>query len=380
MTTNEEDTVYKLTELHHQVMRLLCDGKNVTEVARAIHENHPEMSEDKARKLMQYDSQRESIYYQLSMLVYNGKREVRDQAHAVHLYTLRYLCPQPDLSSVVEPTQPVIEPVLQQSQSWAKPVVITLLITLYMCCLLFLFVPASVAQCDDCFTSYYTNLYFLIPLIGGICGLLRRYRLPQTTASLYVRPFTLFSFALFMWGMGNAVYLWFAVQKWQTYPSYADIFYLTDAVCWTVGMCLVYNTIDTWPNSFLLTLISVAFISAIALWLSMLEIRHLTVNLAGDPLELVLDVAYPWFEVINLTLFLGLIRKSSEVPEHHIYRAMRLFSVAMVLNFSADLIFSITNAEPTGNFFGNINGSYADILYATAFAILGVGVSLIPLE
>lgn len=383
-TERQEGKTYELTEQHHAIMRLLCDGNNRKEIAALLRKQGQNITDNQVDRLLQWDVPHRSIFYRLSMLIYDGKREIRDQALAVHLYTAHYYhdrsaTPPTLVDAASTPLTDASSPLVTTEPDHVS-VVTTLLVTLYVCCVLFLFVPAWIAGCDACVPSYLTNLYFLIPLAAGISGLVRRKRLPVTNDSPYKLPFTLFSLGLMAWGIGNIIYLWRGLEgDTRLYPSYPDFFYIPNSLAWVIGMSLIYNSVNTWPKSFLMMLLSVALGGAIVLLLVMLSVRHWEVKLEGDPLKLVLDIAYPLLEVVNFTLFFGLIHNSPMIRTMGIYTPMRLLSVGMLLNFLADVIFSITTSHPTDSVWGHINGSWADLLFATAFCILGIGIWRIPL-
>lgn len=218
--------------------------------------------------------------------------------------------------------------------------------------LLFLAVWLQSPPCKDCFLNFYTNIYLVVAFIGALLGfrkLLGFRRLQSFRQSISDPSYlssAIFCFGLLLWSFGQMTWLIynFALGVNVPYPSPADIGYILNMMCWTIGLFVMYKLAGTNPFQ------EIANIApfVIAAWggtgtLMLLARGGTLQNPPSDVLKFLLDIILPIIDAFNLALlvplFLGpLFNKFSRGMKV----ALSLILLGTISNYVGDLGFSIT--------------------------------------
>lgn len=429
MSSMPPESEYEFTERYHTIMKLACAGKTHTQIAHLLKGTPYEASQDKIKRLLSYRDDQESIFYALTLLAYyrlgremkddNGQpvpSPIRSLPSAAHFYTKLYDCGTPKTITQVSATQitpvPATLPqthtdlllvlgkaeVKPKLQNWVTQFLnysraqtgvtfnTTLILTLYFCSILFLFVPVWVLGCPQhspkCFTGYFSDLYAVIPLAAGVSGLIR-YALRRKLGN--AKALFLFSLGLMSWGVANM--LWglagmFGKQSFLfphiEYPSYYNVGFIINSVCWFEGLRLIYSNGQR-SKYMIFTLLVVSLVSLPGLLFLIVHLHNEQITKTSQLVQILLDIAYPFIDIINAVLLLFLISKINNKRTPSLFIAIVILFFGMASSFCADLLFSTQKVHPLGSWTYS-EGHLPDFLFATTFLFLGIGLWLFPLE
>ena len=260
-------------------------------------------------------------------------------------------------------------------------VALTILLTIYLTCLP-IFVVIWFQSCTECPLNYLSNIYLLVPLLGGALGFTKLW-LNDKNVRNYPAPFTFYYFALISWGIGNLIWTTYNVLGYPIpYPSIDDFaFLLCNTLC-MMGMVIhVKRTAAIQPFRYANFKIRMATFG-MALILLMALLRQGT-QLQDDYLKqgdyvkfikFILDVVLPLFSGIFFAL-LNLWRYDPSFMnlEKSLKNSIRVMRYGAFFLFLADFGFSIGTLVPGHNFPAYFNGGWQDFCYATGMLLLSVG-------
>ncbi|HYH35897.1 MAG TPA: hypothetical protein VD706_00125 [Candidatus Saccharimonadales bacterium] len=224
---------------------------------------------------------------------------------------------------------------------------------------------------------WYSFLFGLIPLTGGLIGMLKASVWGGLKSALGRAVFFV-SLGLFLWGLGETVWSYYNFFKGvpAPYPSLADIGFAPSIFFWILGTAYLSRATGA---LFVLKKSRKAKLLVFLLPLILLvPSYYLQVQLArggvlvpeGEgALKTVLDIAYPFGDFLAL-LFAALVAILSYRYFGGIYRLAVYYLLAgLAIMYCADSVFSYTTSEGT---YYNANGG--DLLLTTGLFFITVGI------
>jgi len=223
----------------------------------------------------------------------------------------------------------------------------------------------------------YSFLFSLIPLIGGITGMLKSDIWGKLKSSLGKAIFYT-SFGLFLWGAGSMVWSYYNfVEKIAApYPSLADFGFAPSIFFWAVGAVYLSKASGArfgFKNSHFakaFTFIVPPLILGASYYLLVRVARGgVLVPVGETPLKLILDIAYPFGDFIALTLASVILGLSFKYFGGYFKPSIVSWLAGLAVMYFADFAFSYTTTNAT--FF---NGSWVDGLLTVGLFLMTFGI------
>lgn len=258
-----------------------------------------------------------------------------------------------------------------------RDVVILVLVAMYVVFLAW-FLKLRLNNQTEGIENLLTNFYGLIPLIGGLYGLLVA-RHWGGRHSAVGRAVVFLSLGLITWATGIAIWLFynFILHVEIPYPSWADAAFIISWPLWSIGV--IFLSMATGAKFGLRKVGGKIMLFMIPLVVIILSYYFLVVVARGGEFELstqflqiFFDLAYPIGDIVILTLATLIYGLSFKYFGGKYRYAINLILAAFVLNYLADFTFSYTTTTET-----YYNGSLADILFATTMTVFSVGIALL---
>lgn len=230
-------------------------------------------------------------------------------------------------------------------------------------------------QTDTPFNLAFAFAYGLIPIFGGVLGLIKAKNWGLFKSRLGKALFFL-SLGLVSWGMGEMVWSFynFVLHVEVPYPSWADFFFILSWPLWGVG---VYNlSFATGARFglrkaqgkfilFILPLLAIAF----SYYLFVIVARGGSLELSKD-YKIFFDIAYPVGDVAILTMATLLYGLSFKFLGGRYKSAVLILLLGFVANYFADAGFSYATTLGT-----HYNGNWVDLLFTLAMYLMSFGVN-----
>jgi len=253
--------------------------------------------------------------------------------------------------------------------------------------LLWIFLQTSGRTGDnvDNLNYWYSFLFGLIPLIGGLIGMFKSH-IWGGLKSVLGKAIFFFSLGLFLWGFGEAIWSYynFFMAEPAPYPSIADIGFAPSIFFWILGtwfLAQASGAMHAFKNS------KVAKTLSVVISLTLAGVAyHMLINVArggvlvpeGETaLKTVLDIAYPLGDFLAL-IFATVVFALSRKYLGGFYRpAIASILIGLAIMYFGDFSFSYTTTA--GTFY---NGNFGDLLLASGnfFMTFGVlGFASLPL-
>lgn len=222
----------------------------------------------------------------------------------------------------------------------------------------------------------YSFVYGFIPLIWGLIGL-RNSFLWGSFRSLMGKSITFLSLGLLAWAIGNIIWAYYnlILKIPVPYPSPADFVFIQSFPLWAIGIFflsrvtgMVFSLRRVKGRIFLFVLPIVAI--AVSYYLLFMVARGGVVDTEGGTLKLFLDIAFPVWDVIILTLALLVFGLSFKYLGGRFKWPIIILLFGFGVNYTADFSFSYTTTLET--FFV---GNWVDLLFATAMFLLSFGIN-----
>lgn len=249
--------------------------------------------------------------------------------------------------------------------------------------LLFLFVYWIALQISGLQISNYnfgySFLFSLVPLIGGVLGMVKS-KIWGRLKSTLGKGIFFTSFGLFLWGSGSMVWSYynFVEQIAAPYPSLADFGFAPSIFFWIIGSWYLAKASGAFyalkKNRLAQIFASLSFVglSTLAYYMLVIVARGGVVVPEGEtPLKVVLDIAYPLGDFLALVLAFLVYTLSSKYLGGLYKSAIASILIGLGIMYFADFSFSYTTTN--GTFFV---GSWVDLLltlglFFMTFGILG---------
>lgn len=254
-----------------------------------------------------------------------------------------------------------------------------------------LFISIYIEGVEDHFINRFSNIYLIIPLVGGVFGLMRLnrvrklYKVRRLILNTYLISVALFCFGLVLWSIGCMVWMFLIFRHEENqvpYPSLADAFYLVCFLCWTAGIVYLYEHAG---KNVLHELNSSVAKLIVALWggiVTFVYTRYVSLNAASSIKDLVtfgLDLIFPTIDLLNLGLLITLLPSPGNETLQIRGRPLRIIAIGYFFLCLASSTFTLCSSLPKSSPLHYYNGGFTDVMFAAGFTILSVGISFIPL-
>jgi DNA-binding CsgD family transcriptional regulator len=255
-----------------------------------------------------------------------------------------------------------------------------LLTGLFVCIILFIFVPLGFLKDVRSFPYIYSNIFAVLPATAGIYGLRRYYRLP-VDRNPFRRMLWWFSSGLILWAIGQLLWVVWIYRFGEPipYPGPSDVGYLLCAIFWVIGLYILQKEVIRDANR---NLFIAGSISAILLATSVIFTfwaRNGRIDLERDPWKLFFDIAYPTIDMIALAILISIVLAPSfRTIGSQIQWMVYMATGGIFALYVADALFSATTSLPENHRWHFYNGAAADITFTIAFWLLGLAITWIP--
>ena len=224
---------------------------------------------------------------------------------------------------------------------------------------------------------WYSFLFGLIPLIGGLIGMFKASIWGGLKSALGKAIFFI-SLGLLLWGLGETVWSYYNFFKGvpAPYPSLADIGFAPSIFFWILGTAYLSRATGallvlkrSWKAKVLV--VAVPLILLIPSYYLQVHVARegVLVPDGETTLKAVLDIAYPFGDFLAL-LFAALVALLSYRYFGGIYRRAVYYLLAgLAVMYFADSVFSYTTTKGT-----YYNADWGDLLLTTGLYLLTVGV------
>lgn len=241
----------------------------------------------------------------------------------------------------------------------------------------FLQVSGRTGENADTLNYWYSFLFGLIPLIGGIVGMLKS-RIWGGLKSVLGKSIFFFSLGLFLWGFGETIWSYYNFFKAEPapYPSIADIGFAPSIFFWILGTLFLAKASGA-LYAFKKNILAKATALVLAISLSALA-YHMLINVArggvlvpeGETaLKTVLDIAYPLGDFLALTLASVVFVLSRKYLGGYYRWAIASMLIGLAMMYFGDFSFSYSTTK--GTFY---NGNFGDLLLASGNFFMALGI------
>ncbi len=223
----------------------------------------------------------------------------------------------------------------------------------------------------------FSFLFGLIPLVGGLIGMVKS-RLWGGLKSTLGRAIFFISFGLVLWGAGETIWSYYNFVKHvpAPYPSLADIGFAPSIFFWLLGAIFLAKATGA-----LLALRRSHVMKVVAILVPLVILvpsYYIQVKLArggvlvpeGETtLKVILDIIYPFGDFLALCFAAVVYALSYQYLGGRYRRAVSALLGGLAVMYVADSIFSYTTTEGT-----YYNANWGDLLLATGLFLITYGV------
>lgn len=233
-------------------------------------------------------------------------------------------------------------------------------------------------QKDSPLNYWFVFAYGLLPLISGVMGLYIS-RKWGFFSSVMGRTVMFLSLGLITWGVGETIWSYYILVLGVEvpYPSLADASFILSWPLWSLGIINLSKAVGVRfslrnTGSKLLLLAIPLTVVIISYYLLYVIARNSTIDWGSEYLKLFVDLLYPIWDVILLTLVLTVYFLSIGFLGGRYRFPITLLIMGFVVNYLADLGLSYTSTVET--FY---NGGFVDLLFTVAMFLLSLGTTLL---
>ena len=217
--------------------------------------------------------------------------------------------------------------------------------------------------------DYFTDAYWIIPILGGALGLFLSKNWGGLK-SMMGKTFAFYSFALFSEGLGLLIYsLYFRISgKELAYPSVGDFIFLVGVLSFSLGAWWALRVttptrkqlIKPWWH-FLVALVALSVVFYFV-WHGFL---YEGINDDRGGLTVAFNVLYPTTQLIYLALCLLSILKVRKASGGRFFKPAFTLLLGMFLLYTADYLFLRQSYEETW-----VAAGTSDILYIVSYTVI----------
>lgn len=214
------------------------------------------------------------------------------------------------------------------------------------------------------------------PVAGGLFGLYRSWRWGFPKSWLGRTMFFL-SLGLIAWGCGALMYSYnnFFLGVEAPYPSLADFAYLASYPFWALGVVHLLRvtgasiSLKNFFGKIQLLIIPIVAV-AISYYLLIIVARGGVLDLTGDFSKIVVDIAYPFSDIVMVTLTTLVLSLSFRTLGGRFRVPIFTLLAGFLINYAADFAFGWQTTLGTWYV-----GNWVDLLFATSMTLLVLGIS-----
>lgn len=225
---------------------------------------------------------------------------------------------------------------------------------------------------------YMQLLLFVVPFIGSLVGFHNSKRWGGLKSSLG-KAVGFISAGVFSWSIGMLFWCYyiFIAQIEIPYPSLADAAFILSWPLWAIGILFLSKAtgvrfaLREMSGKVLLGIVPVVAI-ALAYYLLVPIARGGVLEFDTlDKWKLFFDLFYPIGSAVILTLTLTFFSLSSGFLGGRYRAPITVLTLALLVNFFADIMFSYTTTNET-----YYNGSFVDMLFVTGMFLFALSLTL----
>lgn len=248
------------------------------------------------------------------------------------------------------------------------------LLLLLSCALILVWVVATLLNKDDFLGEVFTNIYYVIALVGGVLGILVA-RQWGGFGSYLGKSLSFLAGGLLLTVMGqlvNSYYVLISKLEELPYPSVAEIGFFGAVLFYIFGAYYLSKTVRLLPSIRKMSVGKKILLSLVPI--SMMAITFLVYfrNYSSEgstTAQVILDFAYPIGQSIFATIALAVLFLSKDLYGGKLRGAVILLLLSFILQYAADTNF--VYQDLAGNW---VNGGYGDFLYLLAYSATALGV------
>ena len=240
--------------------------------------------------------------------------------------------------------------------------------------LILLWVVGTLGHYESLMQETFTNIYAVVPLVGGVLGLgvARQW---GGFNSYLGKALSFLSIGLLLTVLGqlvNSYYVLIAKVDELPYPSFAEIGFFGAVLAYIAGAFYLSKTIRLVPT---LKEMSIAKKSLILLIPFLMIVVTLLVYLyyydssSATNFQIILDFAYPIGQSIFAAIALAVLFRSKDLYGGKMQLAVILLLISFILQYIADTNFVYLNLAGLW-----VNGGYGDLLYLLAYSATALGI------
>lgn len=226
-------------------------------------------------------------------------------------------------------------------------------------------------------TYWYSFLFGLIPLFGGLVGMLKASIWGGLKSSLGKAVFYI-SLGLMLWGIGESIWSYYNFFKHVAapYPSLADLGFAPSIFFWGLGVAFL--SVATGALFALKKSHVAKFIVVLAPLLLLAPSYYIQVTLARQgtlvphgetALKTILDIAYPFGDFVALTMATVVYALSYKYFGGFYRKAISFILAGLALMYVGDSIFSYATTKGT-----YYNANFGDLILTTGLFLITYGV------
>lgn len=223
----------------------------------------------------------------------------------------------------------------------------------------------------------YSFLFGLIPLVGGLIGLVKS-RLWGGLRTVLGKAIFFFSLGLLLWGLGETVWSYynFFENEPAPYPSLADLGFAPSIFFWILGSVYLAKASGAFlafkrsPIAKVLALI-ILILAAAAAYYMLIEVarKGVLVPEGESKLKTILDIAYPLGDFLALCFAIIVFVLGNKYLGGFYKGAIGFILAGLGVMYFADFVFSYTTTA--GTFY---NGNWGDLLLSTGTFLMSFGI------
>ena len=223
----------------------------------------------------------------------------------------------------------------------------------------------------------YSFLFGLVPLLGGLVGMVRS-RVWGGLKSALGRAVFYVSLGLVLWGIGESIWSYYNFFRdvAAPYPSWADLGFAPSIFFWVLGAGSLARASGAWLRlkrshfAKLYAVIAIVALTALSYWLLIRVARGNVLVPAGETaLKTLLDIVYPLGDFLA-AIFAFIVFTLSFKYLGGLYRtAIAALLLGLGTMYVADFVFSYTTT--VGTYY---NADWGDLLLSTGLFLLTFGV------
>ena len=255
----------------------------------------------------------------------------------------------------------------------------SLVIVLFYTAMLFWWILLFIKHSINTKENYVFGLAIgLLSVIGSLIGIFRSKKW-NFFKSVISKSVLFLSLGILTWGIGTVIFAYYNLYLniEVPYPSLADAAYIISWPLWVIGMFyflkvlgVKYRLKNTIGKLFLVIIPLVAIV--ISYYLLFIVARGGLINFSNGNLKLFFDLAYPIGDIVIITFTVLIYSFSLNYLGGLLKWPIFIILSGFVINYIGDFSFVYTATKET-YFVAN----WVDLIYTTAFFLLGLGLSLL---